>query len=166
MLSKYGKGLTRGVALNNHSTTLPMKKGLSSSAAVCVLVTLPTTRITYSDTLAVRKVCSAFNQLFRLGLSMAEVMESAYLGERLTPSRCGRMDQCVAMGSGVGVMRFTGSACSLAVLECRAELCFVVADLGGTKDTVKILSELRAAFATPSAENVSPLAAYSRTSAC
>lgn len=27
-----------GLAIDNHTTTLPLKKGLSSSAAVCVLV--------------------------------------------------------------------------------------------------------------------------------
>ena len=32
----------------------------------------------------------------------------------LTPSQCGRMDQCVVMGPGVvGLMEFTGEGCSL-----------------------------------------------------
>lgn len=36
----------------------------------------------------------------------------------LTPSRCGRMDQCVVMGPGaVGLMEFTGSSCSLRKLS-------------------------------------------------
>ena len=28
----------RGLAIDNHTTTLPLRKGLSSSAAICVLV--------------------------------------------------------------------------------------------------------------------------------
>jgi galactokinase len=64
-----------GIRINNYRTTLPMRKGLSSSAAVCVLVV------------------KAFDAVFGLNLSMAEVMELAYKGEMMTPSRCGRMDQ-------------------------------------------------------------------------
>lgn len=67
--------LSSGLRINNYRTTLPMKKGLSSSAAVCVLVV------------------EAFNAVFELNLKLAAVMELAYKGEMLTPSRCGRMDQ-------------------------------------------------------------------------
>ena len=55
---------TKCVAIDNYETTLPMKKGLSSSAAACVLV--------------VRAMSTACG----LGLSAEEEMEAAYLGER------------------------------------------------------------------------------------
>jgi galactokinase len=71
-------GLQRlpGIFINNYETSLPMQKGLSSSAAICVLV------------------ATCFNKVFSLGLSMEEIMDLAYRGEKRTPSGCGRMDQC------------------------------------------------------------------------
>jgi galactokinase len=50
----------RGMRIHNYRTTLPMKKGLSSSAAVCVLV------------------ATAFNTLFSLGFTQEELMEIAF----------------------------------------------------------------------------------------
>eukprot|EP01035_Chromulina_nebulosa_P003187 gene3187-4336_t len=67
----------QGIEINNYRTTLPMKKGLSSSAAVCVLI------------------ARCFAAVFDLTLSLEQLMEVAYRGEMYTPSRCGRMDQCV-----------------------------------------------------------------------
>jgi galactokinase len=61
--------ISRGIEIINYKTTLPMGKGLSSSAAVTVLV------------------AKAFSQVYDLKLSMAEVMDIAYCGEMLTPSR-------------------------------------------------------------------------------
>jgi hypothetical protein len=58
-----------GIEIRNYRTTLPMKKGLSSSAAVCVLVV------------------QAFSDFFQLNLPLPQVMELAYLGEMKTPSR-------------------------------------------------------------------------------
>ena len=70
----------RGVVIDNHTTTLPPRKGLSSSAAVCVLV------------------ARALSAAHGWGLTPRQEMEVAYRGERLTPSACGRMDQACAFG--------------------------------------------------------------------
>ena len=67
----------RGIEIDNYRTTLPTKKGLSSSAAVCVLI------------------ARCFAAVFDVTLSLEQLMEIAYRGEMYTPSRCGRMDQCV-----------------------------------------------------------------------
>lgn len=69
-----------GLVVDNHRTTLPLKRGLSSSAAFCVLL------------------ARAFNMVYSLGLTVRGEMAVAYEGERLTPSHCGRMDQAVALG--------------------------------------------------------------------
>lgn len=53
------------------STTLPLKKGLSSSAALCVLV------------------ARAFNRVHALRLTTRGEMQYAYEGERMTPSQVG-----------------------------------------------------------------------------
>lgn len=122
-----------GIRIENYKTTLPMKKGLSSSAAVCVLV------------------AKSFNSKYSLGLSNEELMEVAYKGEMLTPSRCGRMDQCVVMGrNAVGVMEFDGASCSLRRLKNTGTFYFVVVDLNAKKDTVKILRDLHRCFPRPS----------------
>lgn len=56
-----------GLLINNYRTTLPMKKGLSSSAAVCVLV------------------ATAFDRVYQLGFTQAELMEIAFqVGIRLS----------------------------------------------------------------------------------
>lgn len=79
-----------GLVLDNHTTTLPPRKGLSSSAAICVLV------------------ARAFSTAYGWGLTPRQEMEIAYRGERLTPSACGRMDQACAFGSvPVLLVRFT-----------------------------------------------------------
>ena len=75
----------------------------------------------------------------------------------LTPSRCGRMDQCVVMGPGaVAMMQFYGSQtdvgmapCRLQLLPCAIPLYFVVVDLMSSKDTVSILSALHSCFPLP-----------------
>lgn len=108
----------------------------------------------------------------RIGLTINDLISdtlrclNAYLhqGEMLTPSRCGRMDQCVVMGPGaVGIMQFPGSTCSLrkltlggdtrAVEEGSERKCsglyFVVVDLKAGKDTVTILRELNHCFPFP-----------------
>jgi galactokinase len=65
----------RGLVIDNYKTDLPIKKGLSSSAAISVLA------------------ARAFNRVYDLKLTVRGEMELAYQGEITTPSRCGRMDQ-------------------------------------------------------------------------
>ena len=65
----------RGMRLTCHEMTMPLQKGLSSSAAICVLVV------------------RALARLYGVDLDTREEMELAYCGELHTPSRCGRMDQ-------------------------------------------------------------------------
>ncbi len=79
ILESFGQAITFGIIIDNYKTNLPMGKGLSSSAAVCVLIV------------------NCFNIVYGLNLSLQDRMEIAYRGEIRTPSRCGRMDQCVAM---------------------------------------------------------------------
>lgn len=123
------------VEIDNYCTTLPMKKGLSSSAAVCVLV--------------VQSLALAFT--LTPALSLLEIMDLAYQGEMTTPSQCGRMDQCVAMGSGaIALMTFLDEdTVHLDPISCNCSLYFVVVDLKSFKDTVIILKELNACFPSP-----------------
>jgi UTP-glucose-1-phosphate uridylyltransferase/mevalonate kinase len=123
----------KGLIIDNYATDLPVKKGLSSSAAVCVLT------------------ARAFNLAYDLKMTVRGEMDYAYRGEITTPSRCGRMDQGCAYGSRPVMMEFDGDALDVSELACGTDFHFIVADLRATKDTVKILADLNKAF--PFAEN-------------
>jgi len=117
-----------GIDLDCFDVTLPQKKGLSSSAAVCVLT------------------ARAFNRLYGLNLTTRGEMEAAYNGEQLTPSRCGRLDQACAYGKGIMHMHFDGDVLDVKPIQVGEILHFVFADLKAEKDTVAILRDLNAAY--------------------
>jgi UTP-glucose-1-phosphate uridylyltransferase/mevalonate kinase len=123
----------RGLVIDNYKTDLPIKKGLSSSAAICVLA------------------ARAFNRLYDLKLTVRGEMELAYQGEITTPSRCGRMDQGCAFGNRPVLMVFDGDRLETQELRPKEDLFFVLVDLKSQKDTMRILSRLNRCF--PVAEN-------------
>ena len=125
VLSRYQVG---GLAIDNYRMDLPLQKGLSSSAATCVLI------------------ARAFNQLYQLNLSIAEEMELAYWGERTTPSQCGRLDQACAYGKQPILMTFDGDRCTIEPLNVGQNLYFVIVDLAGMKNTQAILSRLNSCY--------------------
>ncbi len=112
---------------------LPMKSGLSSSAAICVLV------------------ARAFNQIYRLRLNTMGEMNIAFVGEQRTPSRCGRLDQACAYGVRPVRMVFDGNEITVKPIPFKKTLYWVIADLKSHKDTVQILSDLNKCF--PFAQN-------------
>jgi len=124
----------RGLVINNYRTDLPIKKGLSSSAAACVL--------------AVR----AFNRVYDLKMTVRGEMELAYQGEITTPSRCGRMDQGCAFGSRPVLMVFDGDRLDTKELQAGRDMHLVIVDLQSKKDTVEILNRLNRAFPVPENE--------------
>jgi UTP-glucose-1-phosphate uridylyltransferase/mevalonate kinase len=123
----------RGLVINNFKTDLPVKKGLSSSAAICVLT------------------ARAFNRIYDLKLTIRGEMELAYMGEITTPSRCGRMDQGCAFGNRPVLMIFDGDRLETIELQVDKELNFVIVDLNAQKDTMEILKRLNRCY--PFAEN-------------
>ncbi|EKX38902.1 hypothetical protein GUITHDRAFT_158466 [Guillardia theta CCMP2712] len=124
-----------GLVVENHTTTLPMKKGLSSSAAYCVLI------------------ARAFSKVYDLRMPPRAEMEMAYLGEILTPSRCGRMDQCCAFGRVPTLMFFDGDLLQTEKIDPPKEPIFlVIVDLCAAKDTMEILSCLNKAYPVASNE--------------
>jgi UTP-glucose-1-phosphate uridylyltransferase/mevalonate kinase len=123
----------RGLVLDNYKTDIPMKKGLSSSAAICVLT------------------ARAFNRAYDLKMTTRGEMELAYQGEITTPSRCGRMDQGCAFGSRPILMTYDSDRLDVKELRVSEDLYLVLVDLGGQKDTLEILARLNRAY--PFAEN-------------
>ena len=131
MLEWYKVG---GVRIRITSMTLPIKSGLSSSAAICVLV------------------ARAFNQLYNLNLNTLGEMNIAYLGELRTSSRCGRLDQACAFGVKPNLMTFDGDEIEVRSLNVKKHLYWVFADLCAEKDTIKILSDLNKGYPFPTNE--------------
>jgi UTP-glucose-1-phosphate uridylyltransferase/mevalonate kinase len=123
----------RGLVIDNYKTDLPIKKGLSSSAAICVLT------------------ARAFNRVYDLKLTTRGEMELAYQGEITTPSRCGRMDQGCAFGNRPVLMTFDGDHLQTTELKVGGEMHLVIVDLGAQKDTMEILKRLNRCY--PFAEN-------------
>ena len=120
--------INSGIRIDNYKTSLPMKKGLSSSAAVCVLVV------------------HAFASVYKLHLTDEIVMQIACAGEKKTSSQCGMMDFCVTMGAGVGLMTMNKGDFSLRRIHVSQALHIVVGDLRALKDTVAILRDLNSCF--------------------
>ncbi len=120
-----------GLAIDNYLMDLPLKKGLSSSAAICVLV------------------ARAFNQLYNLGLTIAAEMDLAYWGERTTSSQCGRLDQACAYGNQPILMTFDSDRHTVKPLIVGQDLYLIIVDLAGSKDTTKILAQLNQCYPFP-----------------
>ena len=125
MLEWYQVG---GVKITLKRMTLPMKSGLSSSAAICVLV------------------ARAFNKLYRLNLNTMGEMNIAYVGELRTSSRCGRLDQACAFGVKPNLMTFDGDEVEVRTLNVKKHLYWVFADLCAVKNTIKILRDLNKGY--------------------
>ena len=118
----------RGLVVRSDRMDLPMKKGLSSSAAISVLT------------------ARAFNRVYDLRLTTRGEMELAYNGEITTPSRCGRMDQGCAFGDRAVLMEFDGDRLETQEVRPARPLHFVIVDLKAKKDTVEILKRLNRSY--------------------
>ena len=125
MINNYNVG---GIEVIINNSTLKEKKGLSSSAAICVLI------------------ARAFNELYKLNLTTKDEMNIAYQGEILTLSRCGRLDQACAFGKVPVLMTFDGDNINVERIKVKEPLYFVFADLMKGKDTVKILGDLNRSY--------------------
>lgn len=118
----------RGLTITNTRTDLPIRKGLSSSAAISVLT------------------ARAFNRVYDLKLTTRGEMELAYQGEITTPSRCGRMDQGCAFGDHAVLMEFDGERLTTEEVRPARDLHFVIVNLNAGKDTLEILKRLNRSY--------------------
>jgi galactokinase len=129
-VTNYHNPNKEGIEIINYKMDLPLKKGLSSSASVCVLI------------------AKAFNELFDLKWTNKRIMDMAYLGEVTTPSRCGRMDQVCAYNTPV-LMTFDADLLDVKELKIGGDIYFLIVDLNKGKDTKKILADLNKGFPFP-----------------
>src|SRR5699024_10363168 len=84
----YEQFEVKGARIVCENMTLPVKKGLASSAAICV------------------GIVRIFNMLYELNLSIEDEMLLAYRAEVFAGSRCGKMDQVCAYGQGLRKITF------------------------------------------------------------
>jgi len=117
-----------GIRLKIFRRTLPLKKGLSSSAAVCVAT------------------ARAFNQVHELNMPVLEEMDLACRGEILTGSNCGRMDQACALGGDPVLLSFNGRKMEIRKVKHTGTIHVLIVDLQSRKNTRKILHDLNQAF--------------------
>lgn len=126
--------INEGIEIEILESTLPIKKGLSSSAAICVAV------------------AKAYNELYNLNLDNKEIMEIAYQGERNTKSKCGRMDQICAYGKSLNLITFKDEKIDITPIKPKFNIYLVFTDLNKSKDTIKILKDLNDCFPNPKNE--------------
>jgi len=125
IVARFG---TRGLRLDVVTNDLPVGKGLSSSAAICVLV------------------ARAFGRVHGLGLSVRDEMEIAWAGERRAGSQCGLMDQVCAYGRATTFLTFDGARFDVEPVTVGGAIHLLVVDLRRAKDTRRILADLNACF--------------------
>ncbi len=123
--ARWGAG---GISMQVIANDLPVGKGLSSSAAVCVLM------------------ARAYDRLYTLGLSTRDEMRLAWAGERRTGSECGQMDQVCAYGRRTLLLGFDGAQFEVEAVPVGGSIAVLVVDLLRSKDTRRILADLNACF--------------------
>ena len=120
-----------GIKIRCTKVTMPVKKGLSSSAAICM------------------GIIRSYNLIYNLNISVDSEMELAYEAETSTGSKCGRLDQICAYGTGIRMMTFDGDDITIDNISYKGKWVFLVVDLNGKKDTKKILSDLNSRYPIP-----------------
>lgn len=118
----------KGMRLNITGMDLPLGKGVSSSAAVCVLTV------------------KAFNEVYDLGLFIYEIMSYAFDGELATGSKCGRMDQACVYGSRPVLLSFDPRQINIEPFGVGNDIHMFFVDLNGNKNTKAILDDLQASY--------------------
>lgn len=129
VLKKYD---VKGINVNILKEDLPIKKGLASSAAICILI------------------IRSFNKLYNLNMDIKEEMDLAYQAERLMGIKCGKMDQLCAYGEKFVAIDYKDN--SLEEINVKENMYFVFADLNSKKDTKLILESLNTIY--PKAKNI------------
>lgn len=118
-----------GLKLQTIKEDLPIKCGLSSSAAICILVV------------------KAMDKLYNLNLSTKQIMNFSFQGEITARSYCGRMDQIGVFPKGIYKMFFSKEGdLNIQSLDISNDFYFFYVNLEGNKNTLKILDDLRNSY--------------------
>lgn len=111
----------QGIELEIEKMDLPIKKGLSSSAAICLTIV------------------KAYNELYDLKLNDKQIKEIAYEGEHLAKSQCGRLDQESIMNNSISHIIFEENEAKSEEIFVKEEIYLLLVDLNSYKDTKSIM---------------------------
>ncbi len=106
-------------------TDLPVKKGLASSAAICILIV------------------KAFDRVYNLGLDEKTIIDITFRAENLLGIKCGKMDQAAIIYHKHPIfINFKEDPFTIENIIPSNRFYFVVGNCLGTKDTESILENL------------------------
>lgn len=125
----------KGIKVIIDKNDLPIKKGLSSSAAICILI------------------AKAFDKIYNLHMKKDEQIEAAYQGEHLALSKCGKLDQVTILENNLVKIVFEEKKPKVESIKVAKNMYFVIADLNSKKNTVKIMNDISDCFPYPKNKN-------------
>ncbi len=128
MITHYDTG---GITISNDETTLPVKKGLASSASFSLLCV------------------KAYNMVYNLNLSIEKQVSIAFHCELLTGSHCGKMDFASAYDYPLLLTTFKNENVSFSKIKHSKPIYLVLVDLLGEKNTRVILHDLNSVYPFP-----------------
>jgi len=110
-----------GIKIEITKMDLPIKKGLSSSAAICIII------------------AKAYNELYHLNLTDEEIKKVAYEGEHLANSKCGMLDQTSILSNDIMHITFYNNNTKTEKVKVKKNINILIVDLNGKKKKKKIL---------------------------
>lgn len=129
MITNYKTG---GITINNEVTTLPVGKGLASSASFSLLCV------------------KAYNMIYELNLSIEKQISIAFNCELQTGSNCGKMDFASAYDYPLLLTTFKNENVTFSKIRHSKPIYLVLVDLLGEKNTKVILNDLHKVYPFPS----------------
>ena len=122
-----------GIEIEIEKMDLPVKKGLSSSAAICMTI------------------AKAYNKLYDLQLKDNEIKNIAYQGEHLAQSQCGKLDQESISNNAISHIIFEKDNVKSEEIFVKKDVYILVVDLNRNKNTKSIMTCFNSAL--PFAQN-------------
>lgn len=131
MVRKY-KDKVHGLHLEIENMDLPIQKGLSSSAAICVTV------------------AKQMDRLYDLNLTNDDIVKIAYEGEHLAGSKCGLLDQTTIANDGLVHINFLENCkTKIQKVESLNDYNILLVDLNAYKNTRNIMDFFNSAMPFP-----------------
>ena len=126
--------IDKGIDIKIEKMDLPMKKGLSSSAAICLTIV------------------KSYNTLYDLNLTEEEIKSIAYNGEHLAGSKCGKLDQNSIMNNNCSRLTFYEDKVLSKSINLNKDLYLLIVDLNSNKNTKVIMNSFSRALPKPKNE--------------
>lgn len=117
-----------GIEILIEKMDLPIKKGLASSAAICLTIV------------------KSYNKLYNLNMTSDEMALAAYFGEHLAGSKCGKLDQFSILNNNCSKLTFYKDNVDLKSVFIKKNLYFLIVDLNANKNTRIIMNAFNKAL--------------------